>query len=133
MGLPRSTDNIRHCLQWKVSVYPIDARLLRFGSNYEFTHADAIVTLHNEMTKEIKDHCPLSRNIKAIPNGVVVGEDLFHESKNNRKNNVIFYAGRLSPEKCVDVLIRSFARLNNDEFQLRIAGDTAGEREKLEN
>ena len=110
---------------------PIHARLLQWGSNYEFAHAAAIVTLHDEMTKEIKDRCPQASITRAIPNGITVEEDSFDEIHNNRKKDVILYAGRLSPEKCVDVLIHAFARLKSNAFELRIVGHTPGEDKKL--
>ena len=111
---------------------PVHAKLLQWGANYEFGHADAIITLHEEMSTEIKAHCSRASSMKAIPNGISITEISFDENSNIRRDDVILYAGRLSPEKCVDVLIRAFRRLNHSGCELRIAGDTPKERDKLE-
>ena len=111
---------------------PIHARFLLFGSNFELSHSDAIVTLHEEMTAEILAYCPNTPITKSIPNGIPNPTKSFDEIHSIRENKIILFAGRLSIEKCVDVLIRAFAQIEPSDCELRIAGDTPGERQKLE-
>jgi glycosyltransferase involved in cell wall biosynthesis len=39
-----------------------------------------------------------------------------------KKENIILFTGRIHPEKGIDILIRSFAGLNNNEWKLLIVG-----------
>lgn len=60
------------------------------------------------------------RRIVSIPNGVKMPPDY---SDTCRRPNSLVYAGRLDPEKAVDVLLRCLASIEEREWHLDVYGD----------
>ncbi len=86
---------------------------------------DNIITVSHWMREQIMRLYPDTKNITVIPNGINLStfspgrpeiEALPHAD--NRK--VILYVGRLSPEKGLDVLMRSVARIITQEDRLHL-------------
>lgn len=113
--------------------HPWLGRLYEIGGRYEMRHSDGIIALHQPMKEEIIRETGVSEDrIRVIPNGVALAHESFEELQQDRDANTILYVGRLSSEKCVDVLLRAFAKTRTGGARLRIVGDTPGWRDKLE-
>lgn len=113
--------------------HPWLERLYEIGGRYEMRHSDGIIALHQPMKDEIiRETGVPEERIRVIPNGVALARESFEELQRDRESNTILYAGRLSSEKCVDVLLRAFAKTRTEGARLRIVGDTPVWREKLE-
>lgn len=61
--------------------------------------------------------------IATIPNGVMVSDETCEISAKGRELTLFVYAGRLDTEKAVDILLKSFARLQRKAWRLDILGD----------
>lgn len=113
--------------------HPWLGRLYEIGGRYEMRHSDGIIALHKPMKDEIiRETGVPEERIRVIPNGVALAPESFEGLQQNRDANTILYVGRLSSEKCVDVLLRAFAKTRTGGARLRIVGDTPVWREKLE-
>jgi glycosyltransferase involved in cell wall biosynthesis len=89
---------------------------------------DVVVALSQAMKIKLEEAG--IKPVKVVYNGVPLKSQLFTLSK----TPTVVYAGRLVPEKGVDILLRAFAqiKIRVPESQLLIAGDGA-EKENLEN
>ncbi len=61
-----------------------------------------------------------SRNIKVLPNSIDISNA---NKKNNNSEKFIVYAGRISKEKGVEELIKTFNKVNLENIELKIIGD----------
>ncbi|MCM8809959.1 MAG: glycosyltransferase family 4 protein [Candidatus Omnitrophica bacterium] len=103
-----------------------------------FKMADGIIVLSKEMQKELEIIKFKREKLFLIPNAVDINKFKPYKDKEKLKNEfgysekkIIIFVGRLTKQKGVEYLIKSFEKLKIDEKYLIILGD--GElREKLE-
>lgn len=95
-----------------------------------FKRADKIIVLSKEMEKELLSNGFKFEKLVLIPNGIDVNKFKPLENKKELKNKsgytgkkIILFSGRLTEQKGVEYLIRSFEKLNLDEKFLIIVGD----------
>jgi 1,2-diacylglycerol 3-alpha-glucosyltransferase len=113
---------------------PLDKDLsLNVGWSYFrklFKRADAVVAQMPSIAKELADN-DIRTNVRVIPTGVdtaamIPGMDgsPIRERYGLAGKKVVIHVGRLSPEKCIDVLIRAAAELD-DNTVIMIVGKGA--------
>ncbi|WMI66627.1 glycosyltransferase [Aestuariibaculum sp. YM273] len=91
-------------------------------ANSVFSKASKIHGITSDEIKNLASIFP-SSNFVELPNVIdhnkfSLQEDFFVE----KKEKYFFYLGRLDAKKGIDMLIKSFSRLKNDDFKLKIAG-----------
>jgi len=88
--------------------------------------ASRVISVSTIIPPELKRY---GKKIVYIPNGVP-GKFACDSGTSDKK--AITYIGRLDKDKNIPLLIRGFARLSNDELQLRICGKDEGAKPELE-
>jgi alpha-1,6-mannosyltransferase len=104
-------------------------RLVEFYEGLIYRHCTLTIALNDNMSDRIARLGV--RRVRCIPCGV--DPETFHPGRRDPRfrerlgispdQTVIFYAGRLSPEKELDVLFAAFDRLARGTFVLVVAGD----------
>jgi len=118
-------------------VSPLDPELsLNVGWSYFrrlFKNADVTVAQTPSIAKELTDN-GVKADIRVIPTGVDtnrfnpdINGSVIRERYNLGNKKVAIHVGRLSPEKCIDVVIRAFAEIG--DAVLMIVGKGALEKE----
>jgi len=116
---------------------PLDPALsLNVGWSYFrrlFKNADVTVAQTPSIAKELTDN-GVKANIRVIPTGIDTNRfnpgidgSVIRERYNLGNKKVAIHVGRLSPEKCIDTLIKAFAEI--DDAVLMIVGKGALEKE----
>ncbi len=94
-----------------------------------YRRVDRLAAVSNAVRQEITLQCPDAAPLtKVIPNPI--DTDIFAPSDRvfrSRRPHVILYAGRIHPEKGIDLLLRGFRRLHDlrQDVVLRILGPAA--------
>ncbi len=107
-----------------------------FAMPYILNTANAVV-LNSKVMKKLFNSPYNSTNIRIIPNGIdaswFIPEDKYYYLE-EKKDISIFYHGRLSPEKGIDILLKAFHNVLKDygyikqSVMLYIAGDGSQEK-----
>ncbi|MDG1528394.1 MAG: glycosyltransferase [Polaribacter sp.] len=93
-----------------------------------FAKAEFIHTITAQETETIKEFFKRNEIIE-IPNLITI--DKLEIANNNIKKNVV-YLGRINQTKGIDLLIKAFSRIENQGFQLKIAGGFNSHQKELE-
>lgn len=112
-------------------LYPKWSRLAQFFlklSEIAALRADGIIAVSDSINNYFKEHT--NKSI-VIHNGVNIKHLKMSEAEEEallnkyglKKNNYIFFAGRLTEEKSIEDLIDAYCGLENAHFKLVIAGD----------
>ena len=116
-----------HGLDWQRSKWKggFAAKYIRMGEKAAVRFAHQIIVLSRNVQQYFLD--TYGRETKYIPNGVTLRETVEPEkirALGLEKDNYILFLGRLVPEKCPDLLIRAYQKLNTDK-KLVIAGGSS--------
>jgi glycosyltransferase involved in cell wall biosynthesis len=107
------------------------------GAPFEFFSArmpfDRVLCVNTTLRKKLVNVAGLESNkVKVVQSGI--DTKFIDKIKSSKKDKRIIYVGRLAAQKNVDMLIRSYARLDKsirDEYELWVVG-AGNERQKLE-
>jgi len=125
-------------LDWQRAKWgPISSRVIRFGEESAVRNADEIVVVSEALQKYFWE--TYSRDTVYIPNGAADyaksdPDFTFARSLGLEPGKYMVYLGRLVPEKCPDLLIQAFQRLQADGWKLALVGgssDTSSFRARL--
>ena len=94
-----------------------------------FSKADAIHAITFDEKNNLKKLFKNS-NIIEIPN--LIDQNNFKEITPNLNEKYILFLGRLDPKKGIDLLIKSFSKINNTGWKLKIAGGFTPYKKELE-
>ncbi len=94
-----------------------------------FSKADAIHAITFNEKNNLKKLFQNS-NIIEIPN--LIDQNNFKEIPPNLNEKYILFLGRLDPKKGIDLLIKSFSKINNTGWKLKIAGGFTPYKKELE-
>ena len=116
-----------HGLDWQRSKWKggFAAKYIRLGEKAAVRFAHRIIVLSRNVQQYFLD--TYGRETDYIPNGVTLPEIVEPEQIRMlglEKDNYILFLGRLVPEKCPDLLIRAYRKLNTDK-KLVIAGGSS--------
>lgn len=115
-----------HGLDWQRAKWgKIGSRLIKAGEQMAVRYADALVVVSQELRQYFKNE--YSRETVYIPNAPVRYADsdasfAFATSLNLEKQQYIVFLGRLVPEKCPDLLIQAFKKLQPPGWKLVLIG-----------
>ncbi|GJL91861.1 glycosyltransferase [Hyphococcus sp.] len=91
-----------------------------------FEYADKVLALSDAETKLLRQQFPsAASHIETVVNPYVTSEMLTvtRVAETDRSHRIILGVGRFEPQKRMDLLLRSFARLDNKSARLVILGD----------
>ena len=116
-----------HGLDWQRSKWKggFAAKYIRLGEKAAVRFAHRIIVLSRNVQQYFLD--TYGRETDYIPNGVTLPEIVEPaqiRAMGLEKDNYILFLGRLVPEKCPDLLIRAYRKLNTDK-KLVIAGGSS--------
>lgn len=97
-----------------------------------FSEADVTTAPTQELVDELTDYG--IKNVIYLPNGVNIKKLKAKESEKKKfskkyklgKRKIILYAGRVSPEKKLEILIKAFKKIENNKTLLLIVGAGPG-------
>ena len=120
---------VRHWARTMGVIASAAERIVEWYEGLIYRHCTLTIILNPGMTDRVR-RLGVHR-VRCLPCGVDV--DMFHPTKRDPRfrerfgmtpdQKVLLYAGRLSPEKELDVLFAAYARLPSGKFILMIAGD----------
>lgn len=118
-------------LKYKLAVKVVHKVMERY-LNFLFNQCDLVLAPSKMLVKELYES-GFKKTVHYLPNGVILKQQkvLSDTAKNNikkkygLKEKVVLHFGRLSPEKNIDLLIKSFQYLtkNHQDISLLIIGD----------
>jgi glycosyltransferase involved in cell wall biosynthesis len=106
----------------------LPSRLIRLGEQTAAKHADGLVVVSDDLRQYFKK--TYDRDALYIPNapGTYAASDpsfSFGKSLGLEQGKYMVYLGRLVPEKCPDLLIQAFRKLQRTGWKLVLVGGTS--------
>jgi glycosyltransferase involved in cell wall biosynthesis len=103
----------------------VNANRFPKGQFWLYRGAARIAAASNAVRDAIAMECPvLAAKTRVFPNPIDVSLMCPNGSRTKDSNNIVLYVGRLHPEKGVDLLIESFAKVSirHSSWRLRLVG-----------
>jgi glycosyltransferase involved in cell wall biosynthesis len=93
------------------------------GQMWLYRRADRLQAVSKSVAQAIQTELPTDRRVKVLPNALsATFSDLRQASRGPRRKEIL-YVGRLAREKGLDLLIRAFAQIEDqDDWQLTLLG-----------
>jgi glycosyltransferase involved in cell wall biosynthesis len=106
----------------------------KFGYAHAFSVADKVLTLSDAETRELRQQFPrVGPKFETVINPYVTPKMLDGADDKDAKSDgrIILGVGRFGPQKRLDLLVKAFARLKDEDAQLVLLGN-GPERDELE-